>query len=156
MTRLHDARDGLGTASNARPRVWRPAQARGLTQRIRLLRIKDRFAAPTSGGWADVLVNFVFEDDATKHVVELQLQHNSLLLVRKEGEGHQAYNEFRSAFELLEAVGKAPMDAFEDATTVSDVPETEPTATAVKDTPYPAGLCLGTRLPQNMDGTADT
>ena len=29
------------------------AQARGLTQRIRLLRIKDRFAAPTSGGWED-------------------------------------------------------------------------------------------------------
>jgi len=92
------------------------AQARGLTQRIRLLRIKDRFAAPTSGGWADVLVNFVFEDDATKHVVELQLQHENLLLVRKEGGGHKDYNEFRSAFELLEAVGKAPTDAFEDAT----------------------------------------
>ena len=92
------------------------AQARGLTQRIRLLRIKDRFATPTSGGWADVLVNFVFEEDAAKHVVELQLQHKSLLLVRKEGGGHKDYNEFRSAFELLEAVGKAPTDAFEDAT----------------------------------------
>ena len=92
------------------------AQARGLTQRIRLLRIKDRFATPTSGGWADVLINFVFEDDAAKHVVELQLQHKSLLLVRKEGGGHKDYNEFRSAFELLEAVGKAPTDAFEDAT----------------------------------------
>ena len=92
-----------------------PAQARGLTQRIRLLRIKDRFAAPTSGGWADVLVNFVFEGDAAKHVVELQLQHENLLLVRKEGGGHKDYNEFRSAFELLEAVGKAPTDAFEDA-----------------------------------------
>ena len=92
------------------------AQARGLTQRIRLLRIKDRFANPTSGGWADVLVNFVLEDDAAKHVVELQLQHENLLLVRKEGGGHKDYNEFRSAFELLEAVGKAPTDAFEDAT----------------------------------------
>ena len=91
------------------------SQARGLTQRIRLLRIKDRFSAPTSGGWADVLVNFVFEDDDTKHVVELQLQHESMLLVRKEGGGHQDYNEFRSAFELLEAVGKEPHDAFEDA-----------------------------------------
>ena len=68
-------------------------------------------------------------------MVELQLQHEDLLLARKEGEGHKAYNEFRSAFELLEAVGKAPMDAFEDATTVSDVPETEPTATVVRDTP---------------------
>ena len=97
--------------------------ARGMTQRIRLLRIKDRFTAPTSGGWADVLVNFVFEDNyattqnyAAKHVVELQLQHESLLLVRKEGGGHKDYNEFRSAFELLEAVGKAPTDAFENAT----------------------------------------
>ena len=44
------------------------------------------------------------------------LQHENLLLVRKEGGGHKDYNEFRSAFELLEAVGKAPMDAFEDAT----------------------------------------
>ena len=84
----------------------------------RLLRIKDRFTAPTAGGWADVLVNFVFENDAAKqkHVVELQLQHENLLLVRKEGGGHKDYNEFRSAFELLEAVGKAPTDAFEDAT----------------------------------------
>ena len=90
------------------------SQARGLTQRIRLLRIKDRFSTPTSGGWADVLVNFVFEDDATKHVAELQLQHESMLLVRKEGGGHQDYNEFRSAFELLEAVGKEPHDNFED------------------------------------------
>ena len=91
------------------------SQARGLTQRIRLLRIKDRFTAPTSGGWADVLVNFVFVDDESTHVVELQLQHESMLLVRKEGGGHEDYNEFRSAYELLEAVGKEPKDMFEDA-----------------------------------------
>ena len=91
------------------------AQARGLTQRIRLLRIKDRFTAPTAGGWADVLVNFVFVDDDSKHVCELQLQHESMLLVRKEGGGHEDYNEFRSAFELLEAVGTEPHDEFEDA-----------------------------------------
>jgi len=97
------------------------AHARGLTQRIRLLRIKDRFSAPTSGGWADVLVNFVFEDDEAKHVVELQLQHESMLLVRKEGGGHEDYNEFRSAFELLEAVGKEPHDVFED-TGLIDMP----------------------------------
>ena len=92
------------------------AMARGLEQRIRLLRIKDRFTTPTSGGWADVLVNFVFEDDKTEHVVELQLQHESMRLVRKEGGGHDDYNEFRSAYELLEAVGKKPKDHFEDAT----------------------------------------
>ena len=54
--------------------------------------------------------------DQDRNLLELQLQHKSLLLVRKEGGGHKDYNEFRSAFELLEAVGKAPTDSFEDAT----------------------------------------
>ena len=69
---------------------------------IRLLRIKDRFITPTSGGWADLLVNFVFVGDENKHVIELQLQHKQLTLVRHEGEAHQAYGVFRSSFEILE------------------------------------------------------
>ena len=41
--------------------------------RIRIIRIKCRFSLPTSGGWADLLVNFRFLDDPSKHVCELQV-----------------------------------------------------------------------------------
>ena len=42
---------------------------------IRIIHIKDRFTTPTSGGWADAMVNFSFVNgDDTQHVMELQLQ----------------------------------------------------------------------------------
>ena len=42
---------------------------------IRIIYIKDRFTKPTSGGWADAMVNFSFaHGDETHHVMELQLQ----------------------------------------------------------------------------------
>ena len=37
-----------------------------------------------------------------------------MLVVRKEGKAHNQYNSFRSAFELLEAVGREPHDGFEE------------------------------------------
>ena len=37
-----------------------------------------------------------------------------MLVVRKEGKAHNQYNSFRSAFELLEAVGREPHDSFEE------------------------------------------
>ena len=39
-----------------------------------------------------------------------------MLVVRKEGKAHDRYNSFRSAFELLEAVGHEPSDSFEELT----------------------------------------
>ncbi|MCP4465594.1 MAG: hypothetical protein GY813_02440 [Halieaceae bacterium] len=42
------------------------------------------------------------------------LQHEHMLVVRKEGKAHDQYNSFRSAFELLEAVGREPQDSFEE------------------------------------------
>ena len=46
---------------------------------IRIINIKDRFSTPTSGGWADAMVNFSFaHGDDTNHVMELQLQVLSL------------------------------------------------------------------------------
>ena len=36
--------------------------------------------------------------------MELQVQHEQMLVVRKEGKAHNQYNSFRSAFELLETV----------------------------------------------------
>jgi hypothetical protein len=82
--------------------------------RIRLIRIKCRFSAPTSGGWADLLVNFVFLDDPSKHICELQVQHETLLRVRKESNAHEKYNVFRSAFEILETVGHLPTDSIDE------------------------------------------
>ena len=38
-----------------------------------------------------------------------------MLVVRKEGKAHQRYNSFRSAFELLESVGREPHDCFEES-----------------------------------------
>ena len=46
--------------------------------------------------------------------MELQLQHEQMLVVRKEGNAHHQYNKFRSACELLETVGAAPNDSFEE------------------------------------------
>ena len=37
-----------------------------------------------------------------------------MLVVRKEGKAHEQYNSFRSAFELLEAVGREPHDGFNE------------------------------------------
>ena len=42
------------------------------------------------------------------------LQHAQMLVVRKEGKAHNRYNSFRSAFELLEAVGREPHDRFQE------------------------------------------
>ena len=46
-----------------------------------------------------------------------------MLVVRKEGKAHNQYNSFRSAFELLEAVGREPRDCFEE--TNEDLPPIE-------------------------------
>ena len=40
------------------------------------------------------------------------VQHAQMLVVRKEGKAHDQYNSFRSAFELMEAVGREPSDNF--------------------------------------------
>ena len=42
------------------------------------------------------------------------LQHAQMLVVRKEGKAHNRYNSFRSAFELLEAVGREPKDCLQE------------------------------------------
>ena len=46
-----------------------------------------------------------------------------MLVVRKEGKLHNKYNSFRSAFELLESVGREPHDCFDE--TNEDLPPLE-------------------------------
>ncbi|KAK7253474.1 hypothetical protein SO694_00001932 [Aureococcus anophagefferens] len=73
---------------------------------IEIVRVKNRFAEPTAGGWADALVNFRFADAAGAargHVVEVQLVHASLKKVREAWGAHNGYTQFRTAVQLLEA-----------------------------------------------------
>ena len=75
---------------------------------IEILRVKNRFANPTSGGWRDFLVNFRLKNDPGGHVCEVQISHQRLMLVRSEMGGHGDYNIFRAALELLVATGNDP------------------------------------------------
>ncbi len=83
--------------------------AGGITETICLVRCKERFGRPTSGGWADIMMNLYFEDDAEwAHVCEIQLVHVELYSVRKNMGAHGSYTEFRAALELCEKVGVDP------------------------------------------------
>ena len=72
---------------------------------IRLQRAKNRFLSPSLGGWRDVMVNFSFKGDPTKHICELQIVHKNMLTARKGLPGHSVYNRVRNAWELLENAG---------------------------------------------------
>jgi hypothetical protein len=80
----------------------------GVEEQIAITRSKGRFGEPTSGGWADIMINFSFADDANKHICEVQLVHKQLYTVRKEMGAHKTYSIFRAALELCEKVGANP------------------------------------------------
>jgi len=84
---------------------------------IHIVRVKDRFWRPTSGGWSDTMINFTFSSDPCQHIMEIQLCHRRMMTVRKEQGAHKGYNQFRSALELLECIGEAPQ------VTVQDIPQ---------------------------------
>ena len=72
---------------------------------VKVIRVKDRFSAPTPGGWTDVMVSVEIKGDSSKHVCEVQFVHKSLLAVRKDMGGHDEYAVYRSVAELLEVHG---------------------------------------------------
>jgi hypothetical protein len=80
----------------------------GISDKIWITRSKGRFGQPTSGGWADIMINFCFQDDKEQHVCELQLVHTQLYTVRKNMGAHKTYSIFRAALELCEMVGADP------------------------------------------------
>jgi len=91
-----------------RLRGW-DAVAAGISEKLDIVRIKNRFNEPTSGGWADAMVNFRFaagpEGSMESHVCEIQFVHAQMMLVRKQMGAHYQYEQFRSARELMEATG---------------------------------------------------
>ena len=115
---LHDLDLELFMYRTKKKEEDQPKAVRGITERIEVIRIKDRFAQPTSGCWADCLVNFRFaplhkqapgsllayHKPLTTHVCELQVQLDEMLTARKQGGGHASYGTYRGAFETLEAV----------------------------------------------------
>jgi hypothetical protein len=58
--------------------------------RLRLCRLKNRFASPSEGGWMDCLVNVAMPDGV---VCEVQIVHRQLLTVRDELGAHHSYGE---------------------------------------------------------------
>ena len=71
-------------------------------------RVKDRFANPANGGWADVLINFYHEADPNQHCCEVQFVLKDMMLLRgKDLGGHDDFNKFRSSFEVLESTNNA-------------------------------------------------
>jgi hypothetical protein len=73
---------------------------------LRVVRIKDRFAQPSAGGWRDLMVNLVIVGDPTRHVCEVQVVHEMMLTARKGLPGHAIYGIVRSAMELIESCGR--------------------------------------------------
>jgi hypothetical protein len=82
----------------------------GIAEKICITRAKDRFGKPTSGGWADIMLNFHFENDEGVHVCEVQLVHSQMFTMRKNMGAHKTYSVFRAALELLEMLGLNPED----------------------------------------------
>merc|ERR1712032_745725 len=78
------------------------------SKEVTVCRVKDRFNKPSSVGWTDCMLNFHFNDDPNKHVCEVQLIHFKMLSQRTTQEGHNAYNIFRAAWELLARTGNLP------------------------------------------------
>ena len=70
-----------------------------------VLRVKNRFARPSPGGWRDVLINLTLTGDSLSHVCELQIAHELMLKARASLPGHLFYNRVRNASELLEKLG---------------------------------------------------
>eukprot|EP00408_Alexandrium_pacificum_P028642 CAMPEP_0171208644 /NCGR_PEP_ID=MMETSP0790-20130122/28193_1 /TAXON_ID=2925 /ORGANISM="Alexandrium catenella, Strain OF101" /LENGTH=148 /DNA_ID=CAMNT_0011674243 /DNA_START=123 /DNA_END=569 /DNA_ORIENTATION=+ len=73
---------------------------------VHIVRGKNRLKNPTSGGWADVMLNVVWKDDPMKHIMEIQLVHMKLMMIRKSDafKGHDRYASFRAAMEIAEVL----------------------------------------------------
>eukprot|EP00299_Pterocystis_sp_00344_P012716 c6140_g1_i2.p1 GENE.c6140_g1_i2~~c6140_g1_i2.p1 ORF type:complete len:246 (+),score=52.39 c6140_g1_i2:495-1232(+) len=94
-------------AAQSKERGW-DAEAVGITQKIKILLVKNRFGKPSTGGWAVCMINFSIrcnpsDDDA--HVCEVQLVHANMMLARTNMGAHRQYERYRSAVELLAATG---------------------------------------------------
>merc|ERR1712232_385788 len=70
---------------------------------IMLERMKQRYEHPSTGGWRDIMINVSFPDEGTRHICEVQIVHEKMVLLRS-GDGHGDYNACHAAAELLESI----------------------------------------------------
>merc|ERR1719409_1531158 len=141
--------------SNIGKREGWDAEQAGIKEKLDVLRVKNRFAEPTSGGWADFMVSFRFRSDPNQHVCELQLCHKDMMTVRKQMGAHHEYAEFRSALELLEVTGHVDRIAkIEAADPAIDVSQFKPAAvTTVGDSELEALKAQVSELKQQLSDT---
>merc|ERR1719265_2831976 len=72
---------------------------------VAIVRMKERFEeSPTSGGWRDCMLNLYFKEDPHRHICELQLVHQRILVARTSMPGHAIYGRLRNAIEIQEAL----------------------------------------------------
>jgi hypothetical protein len=86
-------------------RKFYPAISQVATQpymQLSLVDVKNRYAQPTSAGWADCCIRAFLRDDPNKHVFEIQLVHADMMLCRKGLGAHSDYAKSRAARELLD------------------------------------------------------
>jgi hypothetical protein len=98
------------------PKLFDTGQTGDIEEKICITRAKNRFGNPTSGGWADFMVNFYFEDDGNQHICELQLVHSQMFGMRKNMGAHKTYAQFRGAKEILEMLGLNPEEGADPKT----------------------------------------
>ena len=94
--------------------------------KVTVLRVKDRMAKPTKGGWADAMINFTFADDTNKHACKIQLVRRRMLTDRNEGGAHHGYGIYRAAFEILESIDALPPSELESETAVDASSDARP------------------------------
>jgi hypothetical protein len=114
---------------DARQQGW-DAEAMRIPTKIEIKGVKNRFGKVTGGGWSDCLVNFAFRENVNTtqcggneysdtdseqsllgfgHICEVRIVHSNMMLVRNNMGAHKQYNKFRSAMELLMALGQNEM-----------------------------------------------
>lgn len=71
---------------------------------IDVTRVKDRWTAPSSGGWRDLMLNVAINGV----VFEVQVVLHAMLVARKALDAHKAYNQFRSFAEVFNLLDLSP------------------------------------------------
>jgi hypothetical protein len=89
--------------------------AQSLPFRIELVKVKNRHDNPTSMQWADVILIFRIVG-LPGHLMEIQLVHKDMYLVRDRMDGHHKYNQARAAAEQLEYAGRSDLLAYANET----------------------------------------
>ena len=61
------------------------------------------------------MVNFYLKDDPNRHICELQLVHQRMLVARSSMPGHAVYSRLRNAIEIQEALNSFKVFGLSDA-----------------------------------------